>query len=117
MSRRRQTANIPNPTQQPLRSAIHVNRRHYGMRLFAIHASQTEPPQLTWPAKPDSRVYKTEDVNRSDPNYPNDGFQIAKTGFSYDKTAKLELNALEILKRKKIRSFSYHSIPILAPLP
>ena len=37
------------------------------MRGTATHASQTEPPQLIRPTKPDSRLYKTEDANRSDP--------------------------------------------------
>ena len=69
MRRRRQTANIPN--------LIHINRQdpqhvavadiRYEMRVVATHASQTELPQLTWPTKLDSPVYKIEDVNRSDP--------------------------------------------------
>ena len=76
MRRRRQTANIPNLTHSNRQDSQHMaaaDIRHE-MRLTRPHA--TEPPQLTWPRKPDSRVYKTEDVNRREPtikpnNYPN----------------------------------------------
>ena len=75
MRRRRQTANIPNLTHSNRQDPQHMAAAD---ACTATHASQTEPPQLTWPTKPDSRVYKTEDVNRSDPaikpkNYLNDG--------------------------------------------
>ena len=74
MRRRRQTANIHNLTNSNRKDPQNMaawNIR-YEMRLSRTHASQTEPPQLTCPTKPDSRVYKT-DVNRRDPNYPNHG--------------------------------------------
>ena len=73
------TANIPNLTHSNRQDPQHMAAAdiRYEMRVNATHASQTEPPQLTWPTEPHSRVYKTEDVNRSDPAikpeyYPND---------------------------------------------
>ena len=80
MLRRQQTANIPNLTHSNRQDPQHMAAAdiRYVMRVIPTHASQTEPPQLTWPTKPDSRAHKTEDVNRSDPaikpkKYPNDG--------------------------------------------
>ena len=139
MRRRRQIANIPNPThinrQVPQhmaatdiryelratghthpkpshinwhdpRPATHGSRRHQVWDAYnGTHASQTKPLQLAWPTTrntrqlqksdmrcvlelpthpkpshlnwPDSRAYKTEDVDRSDPavkpkNYTNE---------------------------------------------
>ena len=80
----RQTANIPNLTHINRQDPQHMATAHIRYEMHVSRLTHPKPSHLNWPTKPDSQVYKTEDVNRSDPtikpkNYPKWWCQIAKT--------------------------------------
>ena len=107
---RRQTANIPNLTHSNRQDPQHMAAAdiRYEMRVVATHASQNGPPQLTSPTKPDSQVYKTEDVNRSDPaskpkSYSNDGSILLR----------LASHMTRQLRFKHFRNFNTENVKVI----
>ena len=75
MSRRRQTANIPNPTYSNRQDPQHMAAADIRYEMRHCLLTNPIPSLLNWH---DPRNPTAEDVNRSDPaikpkNYPNDG--------------------------------------------